>query len=271
VIAQTRNSRERRRSRENCGMAAVSQGLIEFANHFRQPPAPGIEIIETPRYRITLQPDYPIPGPNSVSWVRCSAREAGEVIAEVHAIVALRRLPIMWTLDPETSPADFGDHLAAHGILPEPHSPEVKVMVLDVEAPLDAPAVPGLELHDALADAETFRLADAVNAEAFRDRERDPLSQERRRVNQLEAGNRRVLLATVDGEPAGSAGMSQPSRHRRRAFGSKCTGAPWMSGAFGSNELVNSLGWRRGWDATCLRRESCIRSARAQEETVFSG
>ena len=33
-------------------------------------------------------------------------------------------------------------------------------------------------------------------------------AQERRRLNQLDAGNRRVLLATVDGEPAGSAGLT---------------------------------------------------------------
>jgi GNAT superfamily N-acetyltransferase len=189
-------------------MAAVSQGLIDFANHFRQPADPGIEIIETPRYRITLQPDYPIPGPNAVSWIRCAPDEADEVIDEVRATVSPRSLPIMWTLDPETKPAGFPEHLAAHGVYPEERSPEVKVMVLDVDAALDAPPVPGLELHDALADAETFRLADAVNAEAFHDAERDPVAQERRRANQLAAGNRRVLLATVDGEPAGSAGMS---------------------------------------------------------------
>ncbi len=33
-------------------------------------------------------------------------------------------------------------------------------------------------------------------------------AQERRRRNQLAAGNRRVILATVDGERAGSAGLS---------------------------------------------------------------
>jgi GNAT superfamily N-acetyltransferase len=190
------------------GNSEAPEALIEFANHFRQPEGPGIEIIDTPRYRITLQPDYPIPGPNAVSWIRCTSSEAGEVIDEVRATVSPRHLPIMWTLDPETEPADFSNHLASLGVFPEEHSPEVKVMVLGIDAPLDAPSVAGLELHDALADAETFRLADAVNAEAFHDPERDPAAQERRRANQLAAGNRRVLLATVDGEPAGSAGMT---------------------------------------------------------------
>jgi GNAT superfamily N-acetyltransferase len=63
-------------------------------------------------------------------------------------------------------------------------------------------------MHDALADSETFRKADAVNAEAFGDDEREPAAQERRRLNQRAAGDRRVILATIDGEPAGSAGMT---------------------------------------------------------------
>jgi N-acetylglutamate synthase-like GNAT family acetyltransferase len=189
-------------------MAAVSQALVEFANHFRQPAGPGVEIIETGRYRINLQPDLPIPGPNAASWIRCTSDEADAVIDEVRGIVAKRHLPIMWALDPETQPADFAEHLAARGVLPETHSPEVKVMILDANTRLEAPAVPGLELHDALADAQTFRMADSVNAQAFHDAEREPAGQERRRANQIAAGNRRFLLATVDGEPAGSAGMT---------------------------------------------------------------
>lgn len=182
--------------------------LIEFANRFRQPPAPGVEVTETARYRLTLQPDYPIPGPNSAAWIRCSPPDAGAVIAEVRGIFAARRLPLMWIIDPETEPADFGARLELAGAMPEGHAPEVAVMVLPVDAELDAPSVAGLEMHDALADAELFRLADGVNAEAFHESARDPGPQERRRANQLAAGNRRVVLATVDGEPAGSAGMT---------------------------------------------------------------
>jgi GNAT superfamily N-acetyltransferase len=189
-------------------MAEVSQRLIEFANHHRTPPGPGLEVFETPRYRIVLQPDHPIPGPNNVAWIRCASGEADEVIDEVRATVAPHRLPIMWTLDPETEPADFPDHLAAHGILPEPHSPEVKVMVLGIDVGVEGPAVAGLEIDDALAGIDRFRKADAVNAEAFGDSERDPAAQERRWANLRAVGNRRLLLATVDGEPAGSAGIA---------------------------------------------------------------
>jgi RimJ/RimL family protein N-acetyltransferase len=194
-------------------MTAVSQGLVDFANQWRQPPAPGFEIIETPRYRIVLQPDFPVPGPNSASWVRCGAEEANEVIDQVTALFAERDLPLMWVLDPDTEPASFPELLVARGVRPDPHAPESAVMVLPIDAHFEAPPVDGMELHDGLADLEAFRGVDAVNAEAFGGRsptdDQDYAAQlERRRQNQLAAGNRRVVLATVDGEPAGSAGLS---------------------------------------------------------------
>ena len=203
----------RARRRDNEGMAAVSQALIEFANRSRLPAAPGIEIIDTDRYRITLQPDHPIPGPNAVSWIRCTPQDAADVIDEVRATVAPRHLPIMWTIDPETEPGDFADRLAARGILPAAHSPEAAVMVLAIGAPIALPEVHGLEVHDALADPDLYRRADAVNAEAFESEQRGRTpeeieAQERRRRNAIAAGNRTFLLATIDGEPAGSAWMT---------------------------------------------------------------
>ena len=80
--------------------------------------------------------------------------------------------------------------------------------MLPIDAPIDKPDVEGLRMHDALADAEAFRSADAVNSEAFESPARAPQTLEKRRANQLAAGDRRVLLATIDGEPAGSAGMT---------------------------------------------------------------
>ncbi len=193
-------------------MGALPEALVEFANHNRPQPAPGAEIIVTPRYTITLQPDFPIPGPNSVSWIRCRPDEADELITEAHATIAPHRLPVMWTLDPETEPRDFGDCLMARDIHPDPH-PEAAVMVLPIDAMVEVPAPAGLEIRDALADLATFRSADAVAAEAFMsDSIADSRShiemQERRRLNWLTAGNRHILLATVDGEPAGTAGLT---------------------------------------------------------------
>lgn len=186
---------------------------MEFANHHRQAAAPGIERIVTPRYQITLQPDFPLAGPNNVSWIRCRPEEADEVIREARATIAPRHLPVMWTLDPETEPAAFADHLAGHGIHPDPHGAEYAVMVLPIEATVEGVAVDGIEIRDALADLATFRSAAAVAAEAFMDRLSgdDPeliAMEERRRLNFKAAGNRHLLLAMVDGEPAGSAGIS---------------------------------------------------------------
>jgi GNAT superfamily N-acetyltransferase len=194
-------------------MPAVSQPLVEFANHHRPQPGPGVEVIVTSRYNLTLQPDFPIPGPNGVSFVRCRSDEADEVIQEVHAAVAPRRLPLMWILDPETEPAGFADHLARHGIRPDPKGWEFAVMVLPIDAQLKNPVIPGLEIVDAHANLDTFRKADAAAAEAFRGPKPgvDPeylAMLDRRRLANIAAGNRHWLLATLDGEPAGAAGIS---------------------------------------------------------------
>ncbi|MGA7910165.1 MAG: GNAT family N-acetyltransferase [Candidatus Dormiibacterota bacterium] len=193
-------------------MPAVSQALVDFANHHRQRAEPGIEVIVTPRYEINLQQDFPIPGPNNVSWIRCRAEEVDDVIQEARASVSPRHLPLMWILDPETRPADFAERLLAHGARPDPHSAESKVMVLASDATVDAPQVAGLRITEALADAEAFQQADRANTEAF---EADSLgddphrvaARERRRRNLLAAGNRYLLLASVDGEPAGSGSL----------------------------------------------------------------
>jgi GNAT superfamily N-acetyltransferase len=193
-------------------MAAVSQALIDFANHHRQQAAPGIEVVVTPRYQASIQPDFPIAGPNSVGWIRCKATDAGEVIREARAIFASHHLAFMWTVDPEAEPPNFADHLAKHGVQPDPHGAEARVMVMSIDATVESPPIKGLEIRDALADLDTFRLADGAAVEAF---EADmPVEspgsiamQERRRLNFRAQGNRYLLLAMVDGEPAGAAGM----------------------------------------------------------------
>lgn len=194
-------------------MSAVSQALAAWANGFRQPPQPGWEIVETPRYRVIMQPDFPVPGPNSAAFIRCSAQEADDVISEVAALFDDRNLPVMWVLDPGTAPVNFADFLVARGLVPDPHGAESAVMVLPMPHRFVTEVVQGLELRDGLADLETFRAVDAVNAEAFAGRtvDEDPvyLAQlERRLRNQKEVSGRHVILATIDGEPAGSAGLT---------------------------------------------------------------
>lgn len=213
ATAATRAGSQRRSARDNVAMRGVSQALADFANHHRRSAGPGIEVIVTPRYEITLQPDFPQPGPNSVSWVRCRTEDADDVIRAARATIAPRHLPVIWILDPETEPPDFADHLLAHGCVPDPHGAEFAVMVLPVDAKIDAPDVPGLEIHDALADSAAFTSANLAAAEAFGapapNSEPGAIAAlERRRLNLLAAGNQRYLLALVDGEPAGAAAMS---------------------------------------------------------------
>jgi GNAT superfamily N-acetyltransferase len=193
-------------------MAAVSQALIDFANQHRQEAAPGIEIIATSRYRAAIQPGFPIAGPNSVGWIRCQAGDAVEVIREARAIFASRHLPFVWTLDPDAQPPDFAEQLAKHGVHPDPHGAEAQVMVMSIDSTVETPPIEGLEIRDALADLETFRMADKAAVEAFEanlptDSPESIAMQDRRRLNFRAEGNRHLLLATVDGEPAGSAGM----------------------------------------------------------------
>ena len=192
-------------------MAAVS--LIEFAKNHRQEASPGVEVIATPRYRITLVPNFPVPGPNSVAWIRCAPDEVDEVIEEARATVAARNLPIMWEIDPGTQPPDLAKHLEAHGFRPDPRGAETSVMVLPVSASIEAPVVPGLEIHDALADSATFKAANDAAAEAFNSSHRgdDPelvAMNERRRQDAVASRNRRLLLATVNGEAAGAGSLA---------------------------------------------------------------
>src|SRR5713226_165382 len=167
AAAATLMGSQRASARDNAVMPAVSQALIDFANHHRQEAAPGIEVVVTPRYHATIQPDFPIAGPNNVGWIRCKASEADEVIRAARAIFAARHLPLMWTLDPEAEPSDFALHLAKQGIIPDPHGAESQVMVMPIDATVKSPAIEGLEIRDALIDLETFRTADGAAQEAF--------------------------------------------------------------------------------------------------------
>src|SRR5258708_30430825 len=109
-------------------------------------------------------------------------------------------------------------------------------MVMPIDATVEGAAIEGLEIRDALVDLETFRTADGAAAEAFGQATPSPLQgrgsgsnqlvpsssrsragagkndyiamQDRRRLNFRAAGNRHLLLPTIDGEPAGAAGMS---------------------------------------------------------------
>lgn len=193
-------------------MAAVSQ-LAEFARTFRPPAAPGIEVVQTARYRAQLTPDFPIPGPNNVGWIRCPAAEVDEMVLEVRALFDGRGLPVAWLLDPGTEPADLPARLLVNGIAPDPHGEQSAVMVLPATATVEAPTIDGLELRDGLATFENFEAAERSAGEAFAGEPFDAPSmldgtRRRRYEHTLAAGNRRLILATLHGEPAGSGSLT---------------------------------------------------------------
>jgi len=176
-------------------------------------PGPGVEIIVTPRYQLQLMPDFPVPGPNNVSWIRCSEAEVEEVIREARATAAARNLPLAYVLDPDTRPADLGPRLLALGMTADDDGDKNAVMVLPATAPLEATHADGLVIQNGLADLESFTAAERVAAEAF---EGVPFGEpmeidaqrERRFANHGATPGRHIVLATVDGEPAGSGSMT---------------------------------------------------------------
>jgi GNAT superfamily N-acetyltransferase len=189
--------------------ASRLHALSEFAKTYRTKPAPGVEVIETPRYLMQLIPDFPIPGPNSVSWIRCEKADVEDVIAEVQATAAARGLPLAWILDPDAQPPDLADRLAAHGLMPQEGGGEAAVMILPSESSIDAPAVNGLAIHDAHAGLDSFKAAEQVAAEAFAGIPfGEPTgidgTRELRYANNRATEGMHGVLATIDGEPAGS-------------------------------------------------------------------
>ena len=193
-------------------MAAVSQ-LARFVREFRQRPGPGLEVIDTPRCLIQVMPDFPIPGPNHVTWIRCTPDEIDSLVTDVRATFAARGLRFTWILDPDVVPADLADRLAHYGVRPDPHGEVAAAMVLPAGAHVSVPEVDGLELLDALESYESFEAAEHVADEAFGGQPFGSPSfldegRRRRFENARATPNRRMVLATVHGEPAGSASLS---------------------------------------------------------------
>ena len=196
-------------------MAAFSQ-LAEFARSYRQRPAPGVEIVVTPRYQLQLIPDFPIAGPNNVSWIRCSEADVRDVMEEVRA--KARGLPLSWILDPDAQPPDLGQCLVTLGLTPDDDGDKSAVMVLPAGAELSAAQTDGLVIREGLADLASFTAAERVAEEAFAgvpfgapsaiDAQR-----ERRFDNHRATPGRHIVLATVDGEPAGSGSITVIAPH----------------------------------------------------------
>jgi len=172
--------------------------LVELALRPWGRPGPGVVLDRTPERVVELRPNHPIPGPNSVSLIRCAPDRVEPMVAETLGLVASHGLTCVWILDPDALPPDLPARLAACGIVP---AEELAVMVLPASADLGAPDS-RIELVDALRDADTFRAAEAVQAAAFGG---GPAPRQDGRLADARSDRRRrFLLARVDGEPAGA-------------------------------------------------------------------
>jgi len=193
--------------------ASSRSALEKFARTQRPRAVPGVEIVETPRYVLRLMPSFPIPGPNSVSFIRCEAADVDEIVRDVEATFAAKDLPYNWVLEPESTPANIASLLEERGIVTDPEDGEAAVMILPADAPLKMPAVKGLTFEDAHRDLDTFAASERVAAEAFAGlpygdpMPMDATREQRLRYSQADP-NRRGVLATVNGEPAGSGSLS---------------------------------------------------------------
>lgn len=180
------------------------QTLIEYARAPWGRPHPGVIVDATSERIIEVMPSWPIPGPNSVSRLRCAPARIEVVIDEARERFASRKLPCMWILDPGASPADLPARLARRGIRPDRHSPTVSVMVLGAEATI-APARVTVEFRDALGSAQDFARAEAVQRAAFGSGPGEGGQAERLANARADPGHT-LLLALVEGEAAGAAG-----------------------------------------------------------------
>jgi len=172
--------------------------LVEMALRPWGRPKAGVIVDRTPERVVELSPNHPVPGPNSVSLVRCAPDRVEPVIAGVRELAGARGLTCVWLLDAGTRPADLPERLSACGIHGQE---ELSVMVLPASADV-GPADPGIEVVDALRDAATFAAAEAVQAAAFGGRRAS--RQEGRLADGRADPARHFLLALVGGEPAGA-------------------------------------------------------------------
>ena len=169
--------------------------------------------MDSPRRVIQVIPDFPIPGPNNVSRIRCGVDDIASLVEEAREVFGSRGLRFTWILDPDVEPADLRDRLRAFGVRPDPHGEQAAAMILPAGAPLKEQRIDGLEIRDALESYESFQNAEWTADEAFGEvpfgspsflDEGRPRRFEHNRANP----NMRRLLATIDGEPAGSASLA---------------------------------------------------------------
>lgn len=81
------------------------------------------------------------------------------VIAETMARFEARDMPMLWWLDPTTTPATLGERLTAYGLETNPGPPAMAVEISALSAPVAIPGVSMAHVTDAAGAAEWARVA----------------------------------------------------------------------------------------------------------------
>lgn len=179
----------------------------------------------------------------AVSSVQVAPDEVGEIVAQVHELVAPSK-KCTWWVGPSALPADLGARLLEHG-LAKAEVPLVKALAL-VDAP---PPIPdGIEVLP-ITTFEDYTSAREVQWDAFntfgdlRDRQREHLRADF--DESIESGVPVTFLARLDGRPAAT-GVAVPSD--RGVFLIAGSTAQWARGRGLYRALV-----RTRWDYAVAR------------------
>ena len=163
------------------------------------------EIVDATADRIIVwRPDWPIPGPNGVRRVSCSADRLPAVIEEARSQAMQRGVRLAWQLD-EWNRAELEPVLLANGL-----KLDDEVTILEFEGDVEEPPVPGMELADGMADLDAFRRHHATVAPGYAGSDRPALeaSDLRQRYAVAEAAGVKLVTALIFGEPAGGGSLA---------------------------------------------------------------
>jgi GNAT superfamily N-acetyltransferase len=187
------------------------------------PPESGLTRVLNDRYCALLGP---VPTFTSISRLRLDPDTLAETVAEVRALVAEHgHREAMWWVGSSAAPADLGDRLRAHGLVPDERAgsePHAASMVL-VDEP---PAAAGSIVARRIASLDDFRAASRVSAVAFETPPEEvdaweAIAEERFAAER--AGHTpRTYLAELDGEVVATA---------RALFADDCPAVLMLGGA----------------------------------------
>lgn len=161
-------------------------------------PMPDLQLVDRPGWRQLITPSFRTGGLNEVSCAVLDPATADAAIADAIAGYAALGIRFRWIVGPDSAPADLAARLAAHGLTRS----EVCGMARATAPapPLVHPADPALEVHE-IDEAEL----DAYTAAMAAGWDTDPVPLRRANAVALAQPAHHLYLATLDGEPAGTA------------------------------------------------------------------